>query len=171
MKCDVCDHESVTVEKLKRYTLNGKIIEINLCGVCARLTKSVDEGNMISEYAQSDTVKTLVFDVDGCIFEYDGWQGIDHYGKPIQEMIDCINKLYNSGKYEIAIWSCRTNPFIQGYPQALLMARLIRELGFAGVKYHKILYEYKPLFHCIIDDNSVNPDRIKAMRLMALLDD
>jgi FMN phosphatase YigB (HAD superfamily) len=126
---------------------------------------------MNSEYAQSDTVKTLIFDVDGTLVSYSSWQGIDHYGEPIVEMVELVNKLFDTGLYEIAIWSCRTNPMIQGYPQSLLMARLIKELDKIGLRYHKILYEYKPLFHCIIDDNSVNPDRIKAMRLMALLDD
>ena len=126
---------------------------------------------MISEHAQSQVIPSLVFDVDGVIFEYDGWHGIDYYGEPIQEMIDCINRLYDSGKYQICIWSTRTNPLVQGYPKVILMNRLIRELNFAGVKYHKILYEYKPLFYALIDDNSCNPDRIKAMRLYGLLEE
>jgi hypothetical protein len=125
---------------------------------------------MISEHAQSTNIKTLVFDVDGVIFEYDGWQGIDHYGAPIQEMIDLINNLYNSGKYEIAIWSTRTNSWVQGYPLSNLKLKLQIELMHAGVKYHKILDEPKPLFHCLVDDNSVNPDRIRAMRFYALLE-
>lgn len=122
------------------------------------------------EYAQSTSFKTLVFDVDGVIFEYDSWQGIDLYGEPIQEMIDLINKLYDSGKYEICIWSTRTNPYVQGYPHYLLHDALEITLDMAGVKYHKILDEPKPLFYCLIDDNSINPDRIKAMRLLGLLE-
>jgi hypothetical protein len=125
---------------------------------------------MTSEYAQSKDIKTLVFDVDGVILEYDGWQGIDHYGKPIQEMIDLINKLYDSGKYQICIWSCRTNELIQGYHHQELKESLERQLMRNGVRFHKILDENKPLFYAIIDDNSCNPDRIKAMRLYRLLE-
>ena len=125
---------------------------------------------MVSEHAQSTSIKTLVFDVDGVIFEYDGWHGIDHYGEPIQEMIDCINRLYDSGKYQICIWSTRTNPHVQGYPFEKLKTALMCRLIDYGVKYHKILSEPKPLFYCFIDDNSCNPDRIKAMRLYGLLE-
>jgi len=126
---------------------------------------------MISEHAQSQVIPSLVFDVDGVIFEYDGWHGIDYYGEPIQEMIDCINRLYDSGKYQICIWSTRTNPFVQGYSQSVLIDRLISKLISIGLKYHKILYEAKPLFYALIDDNSCNPDRIKAMRLYGLLEE
>jgi len=125
---------------------------------------------MISEYAQSQIIPTLIFDVDGVIFEYDGWLGIDYYGKPIQEMIDCINKLYDSGKYQICIWSTRTNPHVQGYPLHDLINMLYGKLADAGVKYHKILDEPKPLFYALIDDNSINPDRIKTMRLYNILE-
>jgi hypothetical protein len=125
----------------------------------------------MTEYAQSDTVKTIVFDVDGTLVSYSSWQGINHYGEPIVEMVELVNKLFDTGLYEIAIWSCRTNPMIQGYPQSLLMARLVKELDKIGLRYHKILYEYKPLFYCLVDDNAVNPDRIKGMRLMGILEE
>jgi hypothetical protein len=124
---------------------------------------------MNSEHAQSQVIPSLVFDVDGVIFQYDGWHGIDHYGEPIQEMIDCINRLYDSGKYQICIWSTRTNHYVQGYPFETLTTALECHLLDAGVKFHKILSEPKPLFHCLVDDNSVNPDRIRAMRFYAML--
>jgi len=125
---------------------------------------------MISEFAQQ-SMAILVFDVDGVIFEYDGWHGIDHYGKPIQEMIDCINRLYDSDEYQICIWTTRTNPLVQGYPLFNLKCRLEVRLNSTGIKYHKILDEPKPLFYCLIDDNAVNPDRIKAMRLYEILEE
>jgi len=126
---------------------------------------------MNSEHAQSQVIPSLVFDVDGVIFEYDGWHGIDHYGEPIQEMIDCINRLYDSGKYQICIWSTKTNPHVQGYNETDLRCNLRSQLYHAGVKYHKILSEPKPLFYCLVDDNAVNPDRIKGMRLMGILEE
>jgi hypothetical protein len=126
---------------------------------------------MNSEHAQSQVIPSLVFDVDGVIFEYYGWYGIDYYGKPIQEMIDCINRLYDSDKYQICIWSTRTNPHVQGYPKQMLIDKLEYMLDLHKVKYHRILREDKPLFYCLVDDNAVNPDRIKGMRLIGLLEE
>jgi len=156
----------------ERTVLGSPITLANLEGLYVKYTRTFDmPANASSEYAQSVVIPTLIFDVDGVIFEYDGWLGIDHYGEPIQEMIDCINKLYDSGKYQICIWSTRTNPHVQGYEFMYLKSRLMDELYKAGVKFHKILGEPKPLFYCLIDDNAVNPDRIKAMRLMAILEE
>ena len=155
----------------ERTVLGSPITLANLEGLYVKYTRTFDmPANASAEYAQSVVIPTLIFDVDGVIFEYDGWLGIDHYGEPIQEMIDCINKLYDSGKYQICIWSTRTNPHVQGYTFGELKTRLQKQLE-GRVKYHKILSEPKPLFYCLIDDNAVNPDRIKAMRLYGLLED
>ena len=134
---------------------------------------------MNSEYAQAfeksqqqnhQVIPSLVFDVDGVIFQYDGWHGIDHYGKPLQDNIDLVNKLYDSDKYQICIWSSRTNELIQGYPKQELKERLKQELKKIGVKYHKILDENKPLYYCLIDDRVINLDRIQMMRLYNMLE-
>jgi len=124
----------------------------------------------MSEYAQSTDRKTLIFDVDGILVTYDGWSGIDVYGEPLQDNIDLVNKLYSSGKYQICIWSSRTNPYVQGYSFQALKDRLEKELKKIGVKYHKILNEPKPLFYCLIDDNSINPDGVKVMKLWITLE-
>jgi hypothetical protein len=125
---------------------------------------------MNSEYSQSTDVKTLVFDVDGTLVSYSGWHGIDVYGEPLQDNIDLVNKLFDSGRYQICIWSSRTNELIQGYPKQELKNRLEQELKKIGVRYHKILDENKPLYFCLIDDRVINLDRILMMRLYNILE-
>jgi hypothetical protein len=102
--------------------------------------------------------KTVIFDVDGVLFEYDEWHGLEHYGKPIQENIDICNAFHQSDEYDVCIWTTRTNPYVQGYPQEQLIKALEDVLTQTGVKYHKILREPKPLFDVMIDDRSYNPD-------------
>lgn len=102
--------------------------------------------------------KMIIFDVDGVLFEYDGWKGIDHYGSPIQSNVTLCNTLYDTDRYEICIWSTRTNPYVQGYPQVDLIKGLELRLKEAGVKYHRILSEPKPLFYAMIDDRVINPE-------------
>jgi hypothetical protein len=106
--------------------------------------------------------KTVIFDVDGVLFEYDEWHGLEHYGKPIQENIDICNAFHQSDEYEVCIWTTRTNPYVQGYPQEQLIKALEDVLTQAGVKYHKILREPKPLFAFMIDDRTYNIDYDKA---------
>jgi FMN phosphatase YigB (HAD superfamily) len=110
------------------------------------------------ERDSSLTKKTIIFDVDGTLFEYHGWYGVDHYGSPIEANITLCNALYDTDQYEICVWSTRTNPLVQGYPQADLIKGLELRLKEAGVKYHRILTEPKPLFYAMIDDKVINPE-------------
>jgi FMN phosphatase YigB (HAD superfamily) len=113
--------------------------------------------------------KTVIFDVDGVLFEYDEWHGLEHYGKPIQENIDICNAFHQSDEYEVCIWTTRTNPYVQGYPQEQLIKALEDVLTQAGVKYHKILREPKPLFEFMIDDRTLNLDHGRASDIAKIL--
>ena len=115
-------------------------------------------------------MRTMIFDVDGVLFEYDEWHGIEHYGKPIKENVNLCNAIYESGKFEVCIWTTRTNPYVQGYPQEQLIKALTEQLTLAGVKYHKILLEPKPLFYAMMDDRSYNPDKAKSIAIKIELD-
>ena len=112
---------------------------------------------------------TIIFDVDGVLFEYDKWEGIDHYGKPIAENIRLCNSLYRSGDYDVCIWSTRTNPLVQGYPQEDLVKALAKQLTLNGVEYHRVLLEPKPLFYAMIDDRAVNLDYDNIVMIKKLL--
>lgn len=110
--------------------------------------------------------KTVIFDVDGVLFEYNGWKGVDHYGEPIQANVDALKGMYDAGM-EICIWTTRTNPLVQGYPQEQLVKALEAQLKKYDIPYSKILLEPKPLFTMLIDDNSFNPNRDRYCVLKA----
>ena len=72
---------------------------------------------------------------------------------PSKETIDSINKLYDSGRYEIIIYSCRANPEICDPSDVKKMTTYLIQ---NGIRFHKI-EPNKPLFDYIIDDRSLNP--------------
>jgi len=53
--------------------------------------------------------KWIGFDLDGTLAEYDGWQGVEHIGKPIKKMCDQIKKLHSEGT-EVKILTARVAP-------------------------------------------------------------
>ena len=53
--------------------------------------------------------KWIGFDLDGTLAEYDGWNGIEHIGKPIKRMCDLIKKLHSEGE-EVKILTARVAP-------------------------------------------------------------
>ena len=123
----------------------------------------------MNEHITTIPKKTIVVDVDGVLFEYRTWKGIDHFGDPIQSNIDLVNALYDSGEYEICIWTTRTNDLVQGYPKQQLKEMIAKKLEESGVKYHKIADENKPLFKLMIDDNTFNPDLLKRIEIGDML--
>ena len=105
---------------------------------------------------------TVIFDVDGILCTYDKWEGLDHYGEPIEENIKLCNAFYKSDNHEVCIWTTRTNPYVQGYPQEQLVKALEKKLKEWKVMYDRILLEPKPLYSMLIDDRSYNVDYDKA---------
>lgn len=49
------------------------------------------------------------FDLDGTLAEYNGWNGIEHIGKPVKKMCDLIKRLHSEGK-EVKIITARVSP-------------------------------------------------------------
>ena len=49
------------------------------------------------------------FDLDGTLAEYNGWEGIDHIGKPIKPMCDLMKKIREEGG-KVKILTARVAP-------------------------------------------------------------
>lgn len=50
--------------------------------------------------------KYVAIDLDGCIAEYDGWQGLDYIGEPKEDAKETMERLKELG-FEIIIYTCR----------------------------------------------------------------
>ena len=49
------------------------------------------------------------FDLDGTLAKYDKWEGIDHIGRPVKQMVDLIKKMHDEGKV-VKILTARVAP-------------------------------------------------------------
>lgn len=57
------------------------------------------------------------FDLDGTLAKYDGWNGIDHIGEPIEPMVSLIKVLHAEGK-TVKILTARVAPRLCGETHA-----------------------------------------------------
>lgn len=57
------------------------------------------------------------FDLDGTLAKYDGWQGLDHIGEPIEAMVRLAKKFHAEGK-RIKILTARVAPRLCGETHA-----------------------------------------------------
>jgi len=62
----------------------------------------------------SEKAKTVAFDFDGVIEEYNGFQGAEHTGEPIAETVEAIRKLKEKG-CTILIYSTRGTELLTAY--------------------------------------------------------
>ena len=60
--------------------------------------------------------KWIGFDLDGTLAEYNGWNGIEHIGKPIEGMCNLIKKLHSEG-LAVKILTARVAPRKDGVDQ------------------------------------------------------
>lgn len=49
------------------------------------------------------------FDLDGTLAKYDKWEGIDHIGRPVEQMVELIKKMHDEGKV-VKILTARVAP-------------------------------------------------------------
>lgn len=75
---------------------------------------------------------------------------------PEKTTIDSINSLYDSGQYEIVIYSCRANPNICDPSDVKKMTTYLTQ---NGIRFHRV-EPNKPLFDYLIDDRTLNPQLI-----------
>jgi len=59
-------------------------------------------------------VKHIVFDFDGVLCKYEGWQGHDSIGEPIYDMIRLVRELWFRG-HKLKLSTTRLNPFPFGW--------------------------------------------------------
>lgn len=90
----------------------------------------------------------ICFDIDGIICK--GPDDIE--GEPIQDNIDTINLLYDSG-VRIILNTGRTKT---------MKDHTIRQLKKWGVKYHDIRFD-KPRAHFYVDDRNINMDTLRSL--------
>lgn len=79
--------------------------------------------------------------------------------EPMQDRIDCVNKLYDKGN-KIIIYTARNNQLKlnQEYYYGFLITELITEfqLDYYKIKYHELIIGYKPDADYYIDDKGIN---------------
>ena len=97
---------------------------------------------------------TIAVDVDGVIFEYKDWKGIQHFGKPIKKVRECLKILQKSG-FKIVIYTCRANPALQEESLPLLEMYIRRELLSTEIPFDEIAMAGKPFAEYYIDDHGI----------------
>ena len=107
-------------------------------------------------------MKTIAVDLDGVIFKYDEWQGIDHFGELVEGVKKSLRYLKYSLGYRIEIYTTRMNKEInKGYSKTQLRKKIASVL----LK-HKIPFDgialAKPIAEFYIDDRAIRFKNWKA---------
>lgn len=70
-------------------------------------------------------------DLDGTLAHYDGWQGIEHIGAPIQPMVDRVKHWLEEGK-DARVFTARVaepDPDQRGYIETIIWGWCQRHIG------------------------------------------
>lgn len=102
--------------------------------------------------------KTVCVDVDGVLAQYKehGWQGVDHFGDPIEGAQQFLRDLREH--FEVCIFTTRCNPEVNRPESAELLRNRVRDwLEKHGLGYDTIwIGRGKPICIAIVDDRAVN---------------
>lgn len=99
--------------------------------------------------------KTIAVDLDGVIFEYDEWKGIDHFGKPMKGVRKSLRYLKYSLGYRIVIYTARANPAISAqYTEGELLHKILNILRKNNIPFDQVSTR-KPIAEFYIDDRAV----------------
>ena len=109
---------------------------------------------------------TICLDIDGVLASYDGWQGIEHIGSPIQGAVPFTKELAKFAR--IVIYTSRNKEYPAGtegphgaadpdHRSVLVLVEIVREwLDQHDFSYDEIyIGQGKPLAAAIIDDRAV----------------
>ena len=97
---------------------------------------------------------TVAVDLDGVIFEYKDWKGLQHFGKPIKDVKKALKMLRKMG-FKIVIFTCRANPAIQDEPLPALELYIRKALEIAEIPFDEIAMNGKPFAAYYIDDRGI----------------
>ena len=99
--------------------------------------------------------KTIAVDLDGVIFEYRDWKGIEHFGKPIKNVRRSLEMFRKMG-FKIVVYTCRTNPKLHPeYPLPQLELMVRKALLSAEIPFDEVAIGGKPIALYYIDDRGI----------------
>ena len=99
--------------------------------------------------------KTIAVDLDGVIFEYRDWKGIEHFGKPIKNARRSLDMFRKMG-FKIVVYTCRTNPKLHTeYPLPQLELMVRKALLSAEIPFDEVSIGGKPIALYYIDDRGI----------------
>lgn len=119
-------------------------------------------------------------DLDGTLAEYDGWQGVDHFGPPRDSAAGFMQQLIDAG-YHVVVYTTRTNENMPGRPPGAdkwTLIQLVEEwLERNNIPFHEVWSEDgKPPAAAFVDDKAVpvpqNPypeDYARALQMIVAL--
>lgn len=98
---------------------------------------------------------TVAIDLDGVLAQYDGWNGVDHFGDPIPGAVDFTLRL--TPRFNIIIHTCRCSYGMNGREaSSMLVGRVRNWLDRHGFAYDHIWSEPgKPIANFYVDDRAV----------------
>jgi len=112
-------------------------------------------------------MKTICFDFDGVIAHYDGWKGVDVFGKPNWDVIDAMKQLKASLNYSIIIWTTRkVTPALKAY----LIRNNIPYDSINSCKHNPPNTSQKPIYHVLVDDRAVHYRGQKTAKLIRTIE-
>lgn len=115
-------------------------------------------------------MKTIAIDLDGVIFKYDEWRGIDYFGEPVDGARLALEELKQQG-FEIIIYTTRTNPGVNpGYTKFMLAAKVEKALRQHDIPFDKIELGGKPIAKYYIDDRAIRFNGIWEETLFQIKD-
>ncbi len=97
---------------------------------------------------------TVAIDLDGVIFEYRDWKGLQHFGKPIKDVKKALKMLRRMG-FKIVIFTCRANPALQDEPLPQLELYIRKALEGAEIPFDEIAMTGKPFAEYYVDNHAV----------------
>ncbi len=87
---------------------------------------------------------------------------------PNQSVVDMVNELYGSGKFEITLYTARAMGRLNGDLQKVIdnfYKLTVDQLDKCGIKYHYLVFG-KPSYDYFVDDKAYNVNCIECMEIL-----